>query len=64
VSASVGLLPEEEATCSSLYTITTDNIADKVVENTATTVGVDPSGAMVIDISDAGDDTIETLDAS
>ena len=55
-----GLLPEETATCEARYQVTGEDSAQWYVENTATVSGTSPQWADVLDISDDGDDTVET----
>lgn len=54
---------DESTTCTgNPYTLTLDDINKGYLQNTATVSGVDPFNKNVTDISDAGDDGVETPD--
>ncbi|AXT19420.1 DUF11 domain-containing protein [Flavobacteriaceae bacterium AU392] len=58
------LAPGETGTVTARYTITQANIDASFVENSATVTGQDPDGIDVTDISDAGDEAVETPDGN
>ncbi len=56
------LAPGETVTVTATQTITQTDIDNGYVENSASVEGEDPDGNPVTDISDAGDETVETPD--
>ncbi len=58
------LLPGGSVTCVGTHVLTQADLDVTFVENSAIATGSDPAGEPVTDVSDAGDETVETPDGS